>query len=65
MHIREKNGKIEGQDGYHDDHADAFILCSWALRTCPGFNGNAKQGHARRSERRGHPLDRINRVMRY
>lgn len=65
MHIREKNGKIEGQDGYHDDHADAFILSCWALRTCPGFQGNAKQGHARRSERRGHPLDRISRVMRY
>ena len=65
MHIREKDGKIEGQDGYHDDHADAFILSCWALRTCPGFQGNEKQGHARRSERRGHPLDRISRVMRY
>ena len=58
MHIREVGGKIEGQDGYHDDHADAFILACWALRTCPGFDGKAK--HSRhRGPRRRHPMNII------
>ena len=58
MHVREANGKIEGQDGYHDDHADAFILACWALRTCPGFDG--KEKHSRRSAmRRRHPMNII------
>ena len=39
MHVREVRGKIEGQDGYHDDHADAFVLSVWALRYCPAFSG--------------------------
>jgi hypothetical protein len=58
LHIREENGSIEGQDGYHDDHADAFILACWALRTCPGFDG--KEKHSRRSAmRRRHPMNII------
>jgi hypothetical protein len=39
MHVREERGRIEGQDGYHDDHADAFVLAVWACRRLPGFNG--------------------------
>jgi len=35
MHIREVLGKIEGQDGYHDDHADALMLAEWNRRTLP------------------------------
>jgi len=35
MHIREQSGKIEGQDGYHDDHADALMLAEWNRRTLP------------------------------
>jgi len=35
MHIREISGKIEGQDGYHDDHADALMLAEWNRRTLP------------------------------
>lgn len=35
MHIREFNGKIEGQDGYHDDHADALMLAEWNRRSLP------------------------------
>jgi len=35
MHIREQGGKIEGQDGYHDDHADALMLAEWNRRTLP------------------------------
>ena len=58
MHVREDSGKIEGQDGYHDDHADAFVLACWALRTCPGFDGKAK--HSRRNAvRRRHPMNII------
>ena len=33
MHIREFNGKIEGQDGYHDDHADALMLSVSAINS--------------------------------
>ena len=33
MHIREASGRIEGQDGYHDDHADALMLAEWNRRT--------------------------------
>jgi hypothetical protein len=35
MHIREQSGKIEGQDGYHDDHADALMLAEWNRRKMP------------------------------
>lgn len=58
MHIREERGKIEGQDGYHDDHADAFVLACWALRTCPGFRGEEKHV-IRRREGKMRPMHRI------
>lgn len=35
MHIREVNSKIEGQDGYHDDHSDALMLAEWNRKTLP------------------------------
>jgi hypothetical protein len=35
MHIREQNGKIEGQDGEHDDHAMALMLAEVNRRTLP------------------------------
>jgi hypothetical protein len=34
-HIREVNGKVEGQDGSADDHADALALAEWNRRTLP------------------------------
>lgn len=58
MHVREDRGKIEGQDGYHDDHADAFVLACWALRTCPGFQGEDKHV-IRRSGPKTRPMSRI------
>ena len=61
MHIRDRDGKIEGQDGYHDDHADAFVLACWALRTCPGFDGRPKGSIRSRSSNR-HPMERIKRA---
>jgi hypothetical protein len=36
MHIREVNSKIEGQDGYHDDHAMAHVLAEWCRKDLPG-----------------------------
>tara|TARA_R110001592_G_scaffold26120_1_gene98249 strand:- start:2915 stop:4483 length:1569 start_codon:yes stop_codon:yes gene_type:complete len=44
MHIREKNGKIEGQDGYHDDHADALMLAEWGRRKMPQAKELPKRG---------------------
>ena len=35
MHIRESRGRIEGQDGYHDDHSDALMLAEWNRRSLP------------------------------
>ena len=35
MHVREQHGKIEGQDGYHDDHADALMMAEWCRRGMP------------------------------
>jgi hypothetical protein len=61
MHVREKDGRIEGQDGYHDDHADAFVLACWALRSLPGFNGRPR--YIRRQYTRKNPADRIRRAL--
>ena len=61
MHVRDVGGKIEGQDGYHDDHSDAMVLACWALRTCPGFNGREKH-FVRPRVRRMHPMERIRRA---
>ena len=36
MHIREVNSKIEGQDGYNDDHAMAHVLAEWCRKDLPG-----------------------------
>ena len=53
MHIREHNGKIEGQDGYHDDHSDALMLAEWNRRKMPQAKDIPKRGtkryHARRN----------------
>tara|TARA_R110000824_G_scaffold36410_8_gene113278 strand:- start:3340 stop:4866 length:1527 start_codon:yes stop_codon:yes gene_type:complete len=57
MHIREEKNRIEGQDGYHDDHADALVLACWALRTCPGWTGKVR--HFRQKSNKKHPLTRI------
>ena len=58
MHVREERGRIEGQDGYHDDHADAFVLAVWALRRLPGFNGKERHRPRLRREKRN-PMDKI------
>lgn len=42
MHIREVGGRIEGQDGYHDDLADALMLAEWNRRTLPGRKMNPR-----------------------
>ena len=57
MHVREEKGRIEGQDGYHDDHSDAFVLAIWALRRLPGFNG--KERRQKIYHERRNPADRI------
>jgi len=53
MHVREVSGKIEGQDGYHDDHADALMLAEWNRRTLRGrqvrTRSSKRRYHARRS----------------
>ena len=61
MHIREEKNKIEGQDGYHDDHAMAFVLACWALRSLPTFNG--KPRYIRRKYFRKNPSDRIRKAI--
>jgi hypothetical protein len=58
MHVREERGRIEGQDGYHDDHADAFILALWALRRVAGFTGKSRFRETR-SRRNTNPFDKI------
>lgn len=58
MHVREVKGRIEGQDGYHDDHSDSFILACWALRYCPAFSGREKNNFRDRFYRIN-PADRI------
>jgi hypothetical protein len=63
MHIRDRDGKIEGQDGYHDDHSDALVLACWALRTCPGFDGRPK-GSIRARSKNPHPMQRIKQAVR-
>tara|TARA_R100001224_G_scaffold113534_1_gene99263 strand:- start:1025 stop:2560 length:1536 start_codon:yes stop_codon:yes gene_type:complete len=63
MHIRDRDGKIEGQDGYHDDHSDALVLACWALRTCPGFDGRPK-GSVRSRSKNPHPMQRIKQALR-
>ena len=63
MHIRDINGKIEGQDGYHDDHSDSLVLAIWGLQTLPGFDGNEK--HMPRERIRNlNPMERIRRATR-
>ncbi len=57
MHIREERGRIEGQDGYHDDHADAFVLATWALRRFPGISGKVRRQRLRKEKR--NPMDKI------
>lgn len=47
MHIREIGGKIEGQDGYHDDHADALMLAAWNLRNMPQFKAVPRRSRRR------------------
>lgn len=42
MHIREVNGRIEGQDGYHDDHADALMLAEWNRKSLPTSSARTK-----------------------
>ena len=59
MHVREERGRIEGQDGYHDDHADAFVLAVWACRRLPGFMGKDRDRRPLSKTKRN-PMDRIN-----
>lgn len=47
MHIREHNGKIEGQDGYHDDHCDALMLAEWNRRKMPQSKEIPQRGRKR------------------
>lgn len=63
MHVREERGRIEGQDGYHDDHADAFVLSVWACRRLPGFTGKERNRPRLRKTKRN-PMDKINMRLR-
>jgi hypothetical protein len=55
MHIREVGGSIEGQDGSHDDHADALMLAEWNRRTLPAAPLNPSP-FRRRYTARQHPF---------
>ena len=52
MHIREVVGKIEGQDGYHDDHSDALMLAEWNRRTLPRAEAPMRRSRRRYRARR-------------
>tara|TARA_R110002050_G_scaffold51386_4_gene118172 strand:- start:545 stop:1144 length:600 start_codon:yes stop_codon:yes gene_type:complete len=59
MHIREQSGKIEGQDGYHDDHADALMLAEWNRRTLPSAKLPAEFLPKRRYKAHRNPFSAI------
>ena len=61
MHVREQNGRIEGQDGYHDDHADALMLAEWNRRKMPQAKDIPKRG-VRRYHSRKNPFNSMSRV---
>ena len=52
MHIREVSGRIEGQDGYHDDHSDALMLAEWNRRTLPRAEAPLRRSRRRYQARR-------------
>ena len=56
MHIREEGGKIEGQDGYHDDHADALMLAEWNRRDMPEAKALPTNPNRRRYTAIKHPF---------
>ncbi len=52
MHIREEDGKLEGQDGYHDDHPMALMLAEQARQMLPT---RKERSQAFRRKRRARP----------
>ena len=58
LHIREEGGRIQGQDGYHDDHAMALVLAEWNRRTIPRA---VKTSHGRRKRynKPRHPMNAV------
>ena len=55
LHIREEDGRIEGQDGYHDDHAMALVLAEWNRRTIP-TSVTKRHGRLQRHKSPRHPM---------
>jgi hypothetical protein len=51
LHVREVNGHIAGQDGYHDDHAMALALAEWNRRSLPRRTRETRNGEAWRRSR--------------
>lgn len=62
LHIREENGTIEGQDGYHDDHADALVLAEWNRRTIPS-SVTRPHGRRKRYNKPRHPMTAVRSLM--
>lgn len=56
MHIRDSEGSIEGQDGMHDDMADALALAVWNLRSLPDPVGPSVFPFKRRRKALPHPF---------
>ena len=56
MHIRDVEGSIEGQDGMHDDMADALALAVWNLRSLPDPAGPSVFPFKRRRKALPHPF---------
>ena len=53
IHFREESGKLQGQDGYHDDHVMAHALAEWNLRSLPNRT-------VRKKTNRGHQSGLVN-----
>ena len=62
LHIREEDGKIEGQDGYHDDHADALVLAEWNRRTIPSAV-TKPHGRRKRYNSPRHPMNAVRSLL--
>ncbi len=57
MHVREVDGKIEGQDGEHDDHADALGLAEWNRRTLPAEHAEVSEHRQRQVRATPNPFN--------
>tara|TARA_R110000824_G_scaffold33480_1_gene107276 strand:- start:3788 stop:4267 length:480 start_codon:yes stop_codon:yes gene_type:complete len=65
MHIREDEmtGRIEGEDGYHDDHADALMLAEWNRRTLPKAENRVPGSRRRYTSKAADPMSAVHRAI--